>query len=40
MLLPLLCGAIIGPIANLKGHYFQLSLSVCLSLTGTSTLQR
>jgi len=31
---------IIGPIANLKGHYFQPSLSVCVSLTGTSTLQR
>ena len=38
----------IGPIANLKGHYFQPSLSVslsvclsvCVSLTGTSTLQR
>jgi len=33
-----------GPIANLKGHYFQPSLSVCLSvcvsLTITSTLQR
>ena len=32
----------VGPIANLKGHYFHLSLSVCLcvcvSLTGTSTL--
>jgi len=36
------------PIANLKGPYFQLSLSaclsvcvcVCVSLTGTSTLQR
>jgi len=35
---------IIGPIANLKGPYFQPSLSVCvcvcISLTGTSTLQR
>jgi len=34
---------IVGPIANLKDHYFQLSMSVCvsvcLSLTGTSTLQ-
>jgi len=46
----------VGPIANLKGHYFQPSLFVCLSvclslslsvnlyacvsLTGTSTLQR
>jgi len=32
----------VGPIANLKGHYFQpsLSVSVCVSLTGTSTLQR
>jgi len=34
----------IGPIANLKGPYFQPSLSVCasvcLSLTSTSTLQR
>ena len=34
---------IVGPIANLKGHYFQpslsVSLSVCVSLTGTSTLQ-
>jgi len=38
----------IGPIANLKGPYFQPSLSVslsvclcvCVSLTGTSTLQR
>ena len=32
----------VGPIANLKGHYFQPSLSVCLcvSLTGTSALQR
>jgi len=36
----------VGRIANLKGHYFQPSLSVCLSvcvcvsLTGTSTLQR
>jgi len=36
----------IGPIANLKGPYFQPSLSVCLSvcvcvsLTGTSALQR
>ena len=38
----------VGPIANLKGHYFQPSLSVslsvrlcvCVSLTGTSTLQR
>jgi len=34
----------IGPIANVMGHYFQPSLSVCvcvcLSLTGTSTLQR
>ena len=37
----------VGPIANLKGHYFQPSLSVslsvclyvCVSLTGTSTLQ-
>jgi len=36
----------VGPIAYLKGHYFQLSLSVlsvclsvCVSLTGTSTLQ-
>ena len=36
----LLYGRIIGPIANLKGPYFQPSLSVCLSLTGTSTLQR
>ena len=30
-----------GPIANLKDHYFQpslsVSLSVCVSLTGTST---
>ena len=41
-------GYVIGPIANLKGHYFQPSLSVslsaclsaCVSLTGTSTLQR
>jgi len=24
---------IIGPIANLKGPYFQLSLSVCLSVS-------
>jgi len=31
---------IFGPIANLKGHYFQPSLSVCVSLTGTATLQR
>jgi len=31
---------VFGPIANLKGHYFQPSLSVCVSLTGTSTLQR
>jgi len=30
---------IVGLIANLKGPYFQPSLSVCLSLTGTSTLQ-
>jgi len=32
---------IVGPIANLKGHYLQPSLSVCPSvcLTGTSTLQ-
>ena len=38
----------VGPIANVKGHYFQpslsVSLSVCLSvcvcLTGTSTLHR
>jgi len=30
----------VGPIANLKGPYFQPSLSVCVSLTGTSTLQR
>jgi len=30
----------VGPIANLKRHYFQPSLSVCVSLTGTSTLQR
>jgi len=34
----------VGPIANLKGHYFQPSLSVCVSvsvsLTSTSTLQR
>jgi len=42
--IPVYCSSglmvIIGPIANLKGHYFQPSLSVCLSLTGTSTLQR
>ena len=38
----------VGRIANLKGHYFQPSLSVslsvclsvCVSLTGTSTIQR
>jgi len=34
----------VGPITNLKGHYFQPSESVCVfvcvSLTGTSTLQR
>ena len=36
----------VGPIANLKSHYFQPSLSVCMPvcmcvcLTGTSTLQR
>ena len=34
----------VGPIANLKGPYFQQSLPVCVcvcvSLTGTSTLQR
>ena len=34
----------VGPIANLKGPYLQPSLSVflsvCVSLTGTSTLQR
>ena len=50
ILLPMLecLSVIVGPIANLKGHYFQPSLSVCLSvclcvcvsLTGTSTLQR
>ena len=35
-------GDFIVPIANLKGHYFQPSLSVCVcvSMTGTSTLQR
>ena len=34
----------VGPISNLKGPYFQPSLSVCVCvsvpLTGTSTLQR
>ena len=29
-----------GQIANLKGPYFYPLLSVCVSLTGTSTLQR
>jgi len=37
-------GEFVGLIANLKGSYFQPSLSVCmcvcLSLTGTPTLQR
>jgi len=41
--IPSVCPSV-GPIANLKGHYFQPSLSVCLSvcvsLTGASTLQR
>ena len=35
---------VVGPIANLNGPYFQPSVSVCVSvcvfLTGTSTLQR
>ena len=35
---------LVGPIAKLKGLYFQPSLSVCVSVclsqTGTSTLQR
>jgi len=31
---------LVGPTANLNGHYFQPILSVCVSLTGTSTLQR
>jgi len=30
----------IGPIAKLQGPYFQPSLSVCVCVTGTSTLQR
>jgi len=29
-----------GPIAKMKGPYFHPRLSVCGSLTGTSTLQR
>jgi len=32
--------SVVAPIVNLKGHYFQPSLSVCVSLTGTFTLQR
>ena len=40
------CDEYVGPIANLKGPYFQPSLSVsvfvcvCVSLTDTSTLHR